>query len=80
MRAEQRRRRWTLPGDPVIVGRGPRRRHEQWDLDRVVEWARAYAERQAQAPAPRKARRRARPSSASEEGSLVARVTAARKR
>jgi hypothetical protein len=53
MRGEQRRQGWVLPGDPVQIGQGKKRRHERWDLDRVEEWAKALRERSGK-PGPRK--------------------------
>jgi len=92
MRRLQRERGWELPGDPVPVGVGTRRRRENWDLDRVPEWAAAFARRRetekpagsTRAPRRRAGRRPAHrvadPPGAGETQSLYARAVAVTRR
>lgn len=40
----------NLPGAPVQVGIGTRRRHLRWNPDQIVEWASAYSEWMASNP------------------------------
>ena len=50
MRRKQRKHGWTLPGEPVGIGLGNKRRREKWDLDRVPEWAAAFEAKQREKP------------------------------
>lgn len=82
MRKEQREQGWVLPGEPVPVGMGKKRRRERWDLDQVGEWAAALRAKQPDKPRRKSAapRRTARESQNSTKGgggtSLYARAKA----